>query len=307
MDAHEGNQARMGEVEIFTLRCLEAAARLGSLTAAARALGVSQPAVSVQIASLERHLGARLLERRARGVRPTAAGESILERARRVLDEFRSLEGEIEQGALRGLLRIGSTDVVVLHRLPAVLKNFRAKHPGVDLQLIIEGSLVLAEAVRARDIELALLTLPIPNPPGPLRPLYRDPLLFVVAPRHPLAQRRPVRLEEIAAAQLLAHKTGSVTRGMIDGFFTARGLAPRVVMEVSSPEVLRRMAQSGMGVAILPAVSVAEDVRRGRLRSLAVRGWNLERVSGLLLPPAGPPSRAGREFVRILLETISPA
>jgi DNA-binding transcriptional LysR family regulator len=224
-----------------------------------------------------------------------------------VLDEFRSLEGEIEQGALRGLLRIGSTDVVVLHRLPAVLKNFRAKHPGVDLQLIIEGSLVLAEAVRARDIELALLTLPIPNPPGPLRPLYRDPLLFVVAPRHPLAQRRPVRLEEIAAAQLLAHKTGSVTRGMIDGFFTARGLAPRVVMEVSSPEVLRRMAQSGMGVAILPAVSVAEDVRRGRLRSLAVRGWNLERVSGLLLPPAGPPSRAGREFVRILLETISPA
>ncbi len=297
----------MSEIEIFTLRCLEAAARLGSLTAAARALGVSQPAVSVQIASLERHLGARLLDRRARGVRPTAAGESILERARRVLDEFRSLQGDIEQGALRGLLRIGSTDVVVLHRLPAVLKSFRAKHPGVDLQLIIEGSLVLAEAVRARDIELALLTLPIPNPPGPLRPLYRDPLLFVVAPRHALAQRRAVRLEEIAAAQLLAHKTGSVTRGMIDGFFTARGLAPRVVMEVSSPEVLRRMAQSGLGVAILPGVSVAEDLRRGRLRSLAVRGWNLERVSGLLLPPAGPPSRAGREFVRILLGAVSPA
>lgn len=295
----------MSGIELFPLRCLEAAARLGSLTAAARSLGVSQPAVSVQIGGLERHLGARLLERFARGVRPTAAGEAVIERARRVLDEVRSLEGELERGPIRGRLRIGSTDVVVLHRLPVVLKQFRARHPAVDLQLVIEGTPALAEAVRARDVEFALITLPIPDPPGPLRPLYRDPLVFVVAPTHPLAARRAVRLEEIASEHLLAHKTGSITRGLIDGYFTARGLAPRVAMEVSSPEVIRRMAQSGLGVAVLPEVGVAEDVRRGRLRKVAVRGWDLERISGLLVPPTGPPSRAGREFVRLLTAATS--
>jgi molybdate transport repressor ModE-like protein len=299
----------MPSIEIFSLRCLEAAARLGSLTAAARALGVSQPAVSVKIGALERRLGAPLLERRARGVSPTAAGEAVIERARRVLDEVRSLEGELDRGPLTGRLRIGSTDVVVLHRLPSILKQFRSRHPGVDLQLVIEGTPALTDAVRAREVEFALITLPIPNPPGPLRPLYRDPLVFVVAPSHPLAARRAVRLEEIAAEHLLAHKTGSITRGLIDGYFTARGLAPRIVMEVSSPEVIRRMAQSGLGVAVLPEVGVAEDLRRGRLKKVAVRGWDLERISGLLQPPAGPPSRGGREFVQMLTSrtTASPA
>jgi len=287
-------------IDLFALRCLEAAARLGSLTAAARALGVSQPAVTVQVGGLERALGERLLVRQARGVRTTPAGESVLDRARRVLDEIRDLEGSLDRGPLSGLLRIGSTDVVVLHRLPPVLRAFRTRHPGVDLELKIEGSHALVSAIRAREIELALVTLPIPDPPGPIQPLYRDRLCFVVSPGHALAARPRVNLKDVASAPLLAHKAGSITRGLIEGFFTARGLVPRVAMEVSSPEVLRRMAQSGLGLAVLPEVSVREDVRRGRLRILNVAGWSLDRVSGLLLPPAGPPSRAGRAFLAIL-------
>jgi len=294
----------MKTIEIFSLRCLEAASRLGSLSAAARALGVSQPAVTVQVSALERRLGTRLLDRLARGVRPTPAGEVALERARRVLDEIRALEGSLDSGPVRGLLRIGSTDVVVLHRLPPILRRFRSRHPQVDLELKIEGSLALAQAVRAREIELALVTLPIPDPPGSVRPLYRDRLCFVASPGHHLAQRRRVALRELAASPLLAHKAGSVTRALVEGYFTARGLIPRVAMEVSSPEVLRRMAQSGLGIAILPEASVHEDVRRGRLRILKVQGWRLDRVSGLLLPPAGPPSRAGRAFLAILEESV---
>ncbi len=290
----------MRNVDVFALRCLEAAARLGSLTAAARALGVSQPAVTVQIGGLEKALGERLLVREARGVRATPAGEAVISRARRILDEIRELEGALESGPLNGLLRIGSTDVVVLHRLPPILGEFRTRHPGVDLEIKIEGSLTLASAIRAREIELALVTLPIADPPGPVRPMCRDRLCFVVSPGHDLARRRRVTLKEIASSPLLAHKAGSVTRGLIEGYFTARGLVPRVAMEVSSPEVLRRMAQSGLGVAVLPEVSVREDVRRRRLRILDVRGWNLDRVSGLLLPPAGPPSRAGRAFLAML-------
>lgn len=296
----------MKNIDLFGLRCLEAAARLGSLTAAARNLHVSQPAVTIQIGRLERALGERLLVREARGVRTTPAGDSVLQRARRILDEVRELEGALAQGPLSGLLRIGSTDVVVMHRLPPVFREFRARYPGVDLELMIEGSLALSGAIRARDVELALVTLPIADPPGPVRPLYRDRLCFVVSPRHDLARRRLVTLKEVAAAPLLAHKAGSVTRGLIEGYFTARGLVPHVAMEISSPEVLRRMTQSGLGVGILPEVSVREDVRRRRLQIIEVKGWDLDRVSGLLLPPAGPPSRAGRAFLTILERSSVP-
>lgn len=294
----------MRGVEVFSLRCLEASARLGSLTAAAKSLGVSQPAVTVQIGSLETRLGTRLLDRRSRGVVPTQAGEAVLIRARKILDEIGLLEGQLEAGPLRGQLMLGSTDVVVLHRLPRLLRRFQERHPGVDLVLKIEGSLDLSDAVRAREIELALVTLPLPDPPGPVRPLYRDRLCFVASPKHPLADGRRVSLKRLAASPLLAHKTGSVTRSLIEGFFTARGLVPRVAMEVSSPEVLRRMARTGLGIAVLPEVSVREEVRRGQLVILSVAGWLLDRISGLLLPPAGPSSRAGQAFLALLEESI---
>ncbi len=291
----------MKGIEITALRCLEAAARLGSLTAAARVLGLSQPAVTVQIAALERRLGAVLLERRSRGVRLTPAGEAVLERGRRILDEVDSIEGSLAAGPLSGTLRLGSTDVAVIHRLPPVLRRFRTRHPGVELEVVIEGSHSLAASLRAREIELALVTLPLPDPPGPVRPLYRDRLCFVASPGHPLAgRRRPLTMREIAAAPLLEHKAGSVTRTLVEGYFTARGLQPRVAMEVSSPEVLRRLARSGLGIAVLPEISVREEVRRGQLRILNVRGWKVDRVTGLLLPPAGPPSRAGRAFLALL-------
>ncbi len=294
----------MKGVEIFSLRCFEAAVRLGSLSAAARSLGVSQPATTVQIAHLERRLETPLLVRSSRGVRPTRAGEDLLTRAKRILDEIDTLEGGLENTPVGGSLRVGATDVVVLHRLPPVLKAFRESYPEVNLELIIEGSLVLSQAVRAREIELALITLPVPDPPGHVRPLYRDRLCFAVAPGHPLARVKRITLARIAEASLLAHKEGSVTRNQIEGFFTSRGLVPRVAMAISSPEVLRRMARSGLGVAILSEVSIREEVRRKQLVVLRVPGWNLERISGLLQPPAGPASRAGRAFLELLDRSV---
>ena len=297
----------MKGIEIFSLRCLESAARLGSLTAAARELAVSQPAVSVQIAAIERHLGARLLERGARGVRPTQAGEAALIRAIGILDAVRSLEGAAGTGPLSGTLRIGATDVVVLHRLPSVLQLFRRRHPGVELELRIEGSLPLVQALRARTIELALVTLPVAEPPGPIRPLYRDALVFVAAPDHPLAGSRRLSIRRVARFPLLAHRAGSVTRSLIDGEFTARGIVPRISMEVSSPEVMRELARSGLGIAILPRIGVRRELERGSLVELPVGGWDLPRISGLLVPPGGASTRAGRVFVSLLLETAEGA
>ncbi|MDM7915139.1 MAG: LysR family transcriptional regulator substrate-binding protein [Candidatus Eisenbacteria bacterium] len=205
------------------------------------------------------------------------------------------------EGPLSGSLRIGSTDVVMLHRLPPLLRRFRRDHPAVDLRIVIEGSASLATALRAREIELALVTLPLPGAPGPVQPLYQDRLVLVASPGDPLASRKRLTLDAVARAPLLEHKAGSVTRSIVESFFSAHGLVPRVAMEISSPEVLRRLARSGLGIAVLPEASVREEARRGLLKILAVQGWNLTRTSGLLLPPAGPPSRSGRAFVDLLL------
>lgn len=291
-------------IDVFPLRCLEAAARLGSLSAAARELAVSQPAVSVQIAALERDLGVVLLVRDVRGVRPTPSGEEILRSARRVMAEMESLEGTLHRGPLRGSLRIGATDVVMIHRLPKVLRSFRREHPEVELTFLVEGSETLAQAVRGREIEIALVTLPLRDPPGQVRVLYRDRMVFVTSPGSDLARRKRLTLAHLAGAPLLGHKSGSVTRTIVEGAFTARGLLPRFAMEISSPEVLRQMARSGLGVAVLPEASVHEDVRRGHLAILPVSGWDLTRTSGLLVPHGGPVSRAARRFVGMLPEGL---
>ncbi len=297
----------MNGIEIGPMRAFEAAARLGSLTAAARSLGLSQPTVSIQLAGLERRLGQRLLERRARGVRPTPAGVALLAPIRRILDDARSIERWVDEGPIAGPLRIGATDVAMIHHLPPVMESFRMLHPKVELRLVIAGSAELAGAVESRDVELAALTLPILDPPGPVRPIARDRLVWVAAANAPMARRLGVSLARIAEGPILAHKAGSVTRALVEGYFTARGLVPRVAMEVSSPEVLRKLAEGGLGLAVLPEASVREDVRRGRLAVLKTRGWSLNRITGVLTPPAGPPSRAGRAFLGLLDRRFPPS
>jgi LysR family transcriptional regulator, low CO2-responsive transcriptional regulator len=279
-------------MRLSDLEALVACVREGSVTAAGRKLFLTQPAVSARLRRLEQEAGEPLLQRMAHGVRPTAAGERLAERAGRLLDELQAIERSSGGAApLTGRLVLGATDLVAIHYLPVVLRRFRAKHPGVDLVLRVEGTEPLVALLAAGEIELALGTLPVAEPWIESQELFNDPLAIVAPTGHRLAGHR-LQPRAVAAEPWISHKADSVTRRQVEGFFAAHGLRLRVAMEISNPEVIVRLVEARLGLAALPLRAVRREVREGRLAVLAVQGFRLERSSGLILRSGAALGRA---------------
>ncbi|MCK4304723.1 MAG: LysR family transcriptional regulator [Candidatus Eisenbacteria sp.] len=279
-------------MELESLRTFVMAVRLGSLTAAARELGRTQPAITVQIQGLEREVGDRLLVRRPRGVRPTAAGEILYSRGQAMLREARELLDELRDiGSLRsGELHIGATDVMAIGHLPKILARFKRRYPGIRVAVEVEGSRGLAARVRSGDLDLAIVTLPADHPDLETREIHREPVYLVGAPGHHLARRR-VDLGEIAQEALIHHKRDSVTRREVEAVFRAHGLEPRVAMEVNSPEAIKELVALGLGIAPLSRSQVSKERQTGKLVRLTVPAFSCWRRSGLIRRRGVPPLR----------------
>jgi DNA-binding transcriptional LysR family regulator len=227
----------------------------GSFSAAAEALRLSQPAISKRIATLEQRLGARLFDRIGRHVTLTASGQTLLPYARRVLQDIEDGRRALSHltGAVRGRLSIGTSHHIGLHRLPPVLKTFTHEFPEVDLDLHFMDSEVACQAVLAGRLELGIVTLPSEPLPG-LESLavWPDPLAVVVAPEHPLARRRRLRLAELAAFPAVLPDEATYTHRIIKAELARHGVAPRVRLATNYLETLKMLVAIGLGWSVLP-------------------------------------------------------
>ena len=232
-------------VHMQQLAYLRAVERHGSLTEAARRLGVTQPALSQAIAQLERRLGTPLLERAGRGRRLTEAGLEVARFASEVLGraaELREWLQELEAGG-GGVLRIGMIDAASLYVLPETVRTFRDARPGVQLRLIVDRSAVLLDRLARFELDVAFVVGP---PPEGYRSteVLREPL-YVYAP--------PDSDEAPEQGEWALYPQGRRTRLLIDGGLALRGLRPRVTLESDNPAVLRQMVALGLCWSVLPA------------------------------------------------------
>lgn len=293
-------------MELQQLRTFLEVGRRGNFTAAARVLHRTQPAISASIRGLERELGHRLFVRRRRGVVPTEVGLRLLRRAE---DWLREMEGTIEEvrtwgGLERGHLRLGTTDIPATHWLPPLLRSFLRRYPGIQLTVNVEGSQTLVEQVLRGDLELALVTLPVGQEDLEVRPLHSEPLVVVAPKRHALSGKRHASLERLSREPLILHKPDSVTRRSIEAMFRSRGLLPRISMEISHPEAIKRLVRVGLGLSVLPESMVKEDLRRKLLGRVGVGRWRLERRSGLVWPTWRPLTEIAQGWVDHLEERL---
>lgn len=286
------------DLETFVL-----AVQQGSLSEAARRLFVSQPAVSVRLRRLEAAVGEPLLHRSRKGVRPTAAGAHLFERARPLLESWRELGKELGSGApLRGRLNLGCTDLVAVHHLPSVLRKVRRRHPELDVTVQVDGTAPLLAMLDSAEIELALATLPVPEDRYLSAAIFRDPLVVVCPPDHRLAGRKSVSPAAVASDSWILHKTSSLSRGLVDGFFSSLGMRLRIEMEISSPEAIRELVHAGLGLSVLPERTVKKDLAAGRMKKIVIHGFRIERSSGWVIRRDRPLSRAAREVQEIVEE-----
>ncbi len=284
------------------LRYFSAVARLGGFTKAAQALHVTQPTVSTGIAELERVLGVRLLHRTGRQVELTMEGRLLLGYAMQIedaVDEARGRLARHEVPAGEGF-QFGAIDAAVIYLLPDLLKQFMRRYPDVALRVQVAPSRYLVEDLLANRAEFALISLPFAHPKIQSVPVYDESMPLVVSPEHRFASGAAVSLAQVVQEPLILFHADSVSRRIVDDELRAAGLVPGVVMEMRSPEAMRRLVEAGVGISFLPELTVREALARGTLRQVAVAGVQFGRQIGVAW-------RRGRYFgppVRALLESI---
>jgi DNA-binding transcriptional LysR family regulator len=288
-----------------------AVARARGFSRAAARLGRTQSAVSQAIARLEAELGVTLFVRGRRATVLTPAGQALAEHAERVLDEMDRARARLQAlSAVReGSLTVGTSDTLACYVLPPVIGAFRARFPAVDLRLDNRPSPATAARVAERQLDLGLVSLPLPEGlraggrPARERlriePLAAQEEVAICPPGHPLARRRRAGLDALLPHPLLLLDRTTAARAALDADFARLGAAPTVAMEMSSVEVLKRLVELGLGVSVVPAHSVAREVNSGVLAAVALRGRSIERRLGLVMPASGPLSPAAAAFAEI--------
>lgn len=293
-------------MELRHLEYFIAVAEERNFTRAAGRLHIVQSAVSAAVKSLERELGAPLLERTSKHVALTDAGAVLLPKARAALDAVRDARDAVDEtrGGLRGTLRIGTMTSATLIDIPALIGRYHRRYPGVNLLLTPApgGSGILAQAVADGASDLAFVSLPGPPPAGvALRQLASDVLTLVVPPDHPLAGRDRVPIAELKGETFVDFPPGYGTRVVADRAFAAAGLTRRIAVEITNPAEGAGYVHHGLGIALLPHFIIAdrEDIAR-----LTVTAADLQFPISLATPADRAPSAAARALIGMIEGTL---
>jgi DNA-binding transcriptional LysR family regulator len=241
-------------VELSPLKSFVAVARERHLTRAAKALGLTQPAVSGQLARLEEELGTALFHRTPKGMELTDAGSVFLEHVERALVDLSdgvAAVGEL-QGVQRGTLSVGGGATATTYLMPPLLSAFHERFPGVRLYVRDAGSRAVMDAVLAGELDLGVITV-ADEPPARLsvQPWVQDEMVLIVPPGHPLEGRQSFSWAELEGAPLVLFEAGSAVRQRIDTALLAAGVTPHIVMELRSIESIQQMVAQGIGAGFV--------------------------------------------------------
>jgi DNA-binding transcriptional LysR family regulator len=290
------------------LRVFEASVRLGCFARAAEELHMAPPTVSVQIRKLTETVGAPLFEQVGRRIYPTETGRRLHESCEDVFRALASFEETL--GALRGLeagrLHIAATSAA-RHFLPRLLGGFVQRHPAIETRLQIHNRAGLLERLARNEDDLYLFADAPRERELVVQTVLANPLVVFARADHPLAGRSRIPLARIADEPFLVREPGSGTRAAALEVFAARGLAPRIRMELGSNEAIREAILAGAGIAVLPRHLLGAQPEPPGLFCLDVEGfpresvWQFAYPVGKRLPAA---ARAFMDFTRTHAEAL---
>ena len=296
-------------IDPYLLRAFAAVVRAGSVTAGARALHRSQPAVSAAVRRLELAFGEPLLERGPRGVRLTPWGARLLPHAE-ALERLLAGVDELarEAAALAaGTLRLAASTTIATYWLPPLLADFHARHPALRLAVRTRNSREAIAELTTGEVDVALVEGPASSwghlAPAAVAatPIHRDELVVVVRPEHPFAARQRLLAADLDGVPWVGRERGSGSREVVERVLADAGVRPDVRIELSEPEAMKRAVRAGWGAAFLSRIAVADEVAAGELVVVPCAHPGLKRDFTLLHPPDALAGRAARAFTAAAL------
>jgi LysR family transcriptional activator of glutamate synthase operon len=262
-------------MELRQLRYLVALAEEQHFTRAAQRLHIAQPALSQQIAKLERELGVALVERTTRRMAFTAAGELLLAHARRMVAEEAAARAELDDlaGLRRGHLDVGATQAMGPVDLARLLVDFHRRHPAIELTVREALTVELHVAVAQDELDLAFVTAPPDDATAQSTQIAAEPLVCVMATTHPLAERTALSVADLRDDTFVMFARSATVRRKLDDAARVHGFAPDVGFETSDVTRIRTLVSAGLGVAVLPRSDAETRGPRVRIVPLTDSGF----------------------------------
>ncbi len=284
------------------LRAFCQTVRLGSVSRAAEALFVSQPAITLQLQALERELGVVLFERSGRRLSPSREGQLLFDLAQPLVEGIDALEATFHDkvaGLDAGELNIAANSSTILYLLPRIVELFREQHPDVRLTLHNAITADGTDLLRADAVDLAVGSMMDVPADLSYAPIYRFEPLLITPPDHPLAKKPRLELADISPYGLILPPKRQITYRLVDLVFQQHRVPYTVALEVGGWEVIKQYVAMGMGVSIVSSICLT-DTDRGRLATRSLGDWFPSRSYGVIVRKGKFLSPQARAFIELI-------
>ncbi|MER8536134.1 LysR family transcriptional regulator [Mesorhizobium sp. M1005] len=269
----------MRNLTLKQFKTVQAIVAHGRIVSAAKVLGLSPPAVTIQLRQVEEEFQLALFDRTSDGMRPTAAGLAFVETAQAIEERLRLLEDKMDaiKGVRAGSLRLGVVSTAK-YFAPRLMAAFMKEHPDIDMRLAIGNRAETIDNLKNYDIDLALMGRPAKEVPVRASVFGDHPLVIIAPPDHPLASARDISKERIAEEHFLIREPGSGTRISLEIFLSdVPGRIDDLGVEMGSNETIKQAVMAGLGIAFISAHTIAAETEAGRLVILDVVGMPIRR------------------------------
>lgn len=276
-----------------------------SFSKAAERNGITQSAVSQQVRSIEDQFRVRLIDRGRRTFCLTPEGQAFLASSREIIGAYEDLGTRMQklQEVISGELRIATIFSIGLHELPPYLKRFRREFPLVDVRVDYRRSAQVYAAVQENRADVGLVAYPTSRRGITASVFWKDRLVVICAPGHPLAAKRKIALSELHAEKFIAFEPDLPTRREVDRQLRLSGSRVRVAFEFDNIETVKRAVEIESAVSIVPRTSVRSEVETGQLASIELAEPDMWRPLGTLVKKSSAGTPALREFLSLLEKT----
>jgi DNA-binding transcriptional LysR family regulator len=271
-------------MDLRQLEMFQAIVDAGNFTRAGQRLHVSQSAISRQISMLEDELGVQILLRSNKEVALTEAGRTLLRHCHRIFRDLEEASSEVAQNGQtgRGTLRVGGGMSVCTYLLPHILKEYKTRYPNVQLTVTTGTTEPTIQKIRNNEIDVGVLSLPVDYPDLQVEFTFREEMVLVMSPNHPLSRKEQINVKDLENTPLILFERGSNTRKAIDRFLDRHIRNVNIIMEMENVEIIKPLVDIGLGVTIIPYQSIIREVQMGSLRYARFEGHPLYRELGLV-------------------------
>lgn len=290
-------------MDINQLEVLIAVAREKSFSRAAEVLGRTQPAVSQAIRRLEIEIGERLFDRSSKDGTLTASGEVLVDYARQMLNLRHSANTALREmkNLQSGKVTISANEHTVFYLLP-VIAEFRKQHPMIKVEVQRGVASRIPDQITAREAELGVISFKPSDSSLRSVSVMNDELLLIVAPIHRLSKRNSVSVRDLGDETFIAHNAPSPYRQKVIETFRKYDTRLNISVELPSLEAIKRLVETGIGVALVPKLSAQTEIATGQLKGLSVKEMKLERKLNIVYRKNSDLSHAAQEFLTIAKE-----